>query len=578
MSTHKHFDRICVVVLVLCLLLTLVFMNGSVLGLQAAAPVMGYESRLFDTAAVHTIDIVIDDWEGFLSTAQSEAYTVCDLLVDGEAFQNVGIRGKGNTSLSTVSSMDSERYSFKIEFDQYESGKTYHGQDKLSLNNLIQDSTYLKDYLTYRMMKEFGVAAPLCSFVWITVNGEDWGLYLAIEAVEDAFLQRNYGSGYGQLYKPDGMNMGGGRGNGKDFRLEDFDFETVEQPRPDHRQPGGQGGPMERPDMGGMGGNDARLQYIDDDPDSYSTIFDSAKTDIADADRARLIESLRQLSEGNAADALDIDAVLRYFVVHNYVVTGDSYTGSMIHNYYLYEADGRLSMIPWDYNLAFGTFQSNNANSAVNDDIDSPLSVTGSGDRPMVDWIFQNEAYTSQYHQYFSEFLNTVDPTAIIEEAAALIAPYVEQDPTAFYDYEEFETGVEALREFCRLRSESVANQLSDGGTVDASHLNLSDMGTMNMGGGFDRGDRFDSEPQMPGGNMPQMPDGMTFPMEGKPQRGNGFPNSTVPPQAGEALSGSVQSPLPLLISAAVLGFGLVFALLFKRRKKQVHNSSIERS
>ena len=28
----------------------------------------------------------------------------------------------------------------------------------------------------------------------------------------------------------------------------------------------------------------------------------------------------------------------------------------MIHNYYLYEEDGQLSMIPWDYNLAFGGF------------------------------------------------------------------------------------------------------------------------------------------------------------------------------------------------------------------------------
>ncbi len=52
---------------------------------------------------------------------------------------------------------------------------------------------------------------------------------------------------------------------------------------------------------------------------------------------------------------------IRYFVVHNYVCNGDSYTGSIIHNYYLHESDGRLSMIPWDYNLAFGTFRSADA-------------------------------------------------------------------------------------------------------------------------------------------------------------------------------------------------------------------------
>lgn len=81
----------------------------------------------------------------------------------------------------------------------------------------------MKDYLTYRMMAEFGVDAPLCSFVYITVNGEDFGLYLAVEGVEDAFLERNY-SGTGELYKPDSMSFGGGRGNGKGFNMDNVEF------------------------------------------------------------------------------------------------------------------------------------------------------------------------------------------------------------------------------------------------------------------------------------------------------------------------------------------------------------------
>lgn len=92
-------------------------------------------------------------------------------------------------------------------------------------------------------------------------------------------------------------------------------------------------------------------------------------------DEKRLIASLKKLSSyEDLEDVLDMDAVLRYFVVHNFVVNGDSYTGSMIHNYYLYEQDGKLSMLPWDYNLAFGGFQGNDAESAVNDPIDDVLS------------------------------------------------------------------------------------------------------------------------------------------------------------------------------------------------------------
>ena len=590
MSTHKHIDKICLVAAILSLILCAVFMNGEALGIQAADKVMGYEDRLFNTAKVHTIDIVIDDWEGFLETAQSEEYSVCSVVIDGEAITNVGIRGKGNTSLSTVSSMDSDRYSFKIEFDQYDSTKTYHGLDKLSLNNIIQDNTYMKDYLSYQMMNEFGVAAPLCSYAYITVNGEDWGLYLAVEAVEESFLQRNYGSNYGELYKPDSMNFGGGRGNGKDFDMNDFinqqddsskstektENGNTQSGRPSRggmTMPGGNAngdngmpsfgnmpgnfgsggfsvdekairsafaelgldasildgidfdnitmeniqsvfadldeetlqslmqkimgsGDMQMPVMsdfggfggfGGMGGSETKLQYIDDDPDSYSTIFGSAKTDITEADQNRLISSLKQLSAyENLENVVNVDDVLRYFVVHNYVVNGDSYTGNMIHNYYLYEENGQLSMIPWDYNLAFGTFQGGNASSSVNDDIDEVLS-----DRPMQAWIFSDETYSQQYYELYAQLLEQVDIQGIIDHAYELIAPYVEKDPTAFCTYEEFQTGVETLKEFCTLRTESVKLQLSGSAeTIDVGTLDLSDMGTMNMGGmGGGRGD-----------------------------------------------------------------------------------------
>ena len=578
MSKHKHIDKICCIAVVFALLLTIHFMNGDALGIKRADTVMGYENRLFDTSRVHTIDIVMDDWDGFIDTCQSEEYSSCSVVIDGEAYTSVGIRGKGNTSLSSVASMGSERYSFKIEFDQYDSTKSYYGLDKLSLNNLIQDNTYMKDYLAYRMMGEFGADAPLCSFVYITVNGEDWGLYLAVEGVEDAFLQRNYGSDYGELYKPDSLSFGGGRGNGKDFSFDDFDFtsdstdetdavtqatQTLQEFDPSQMFGGDMagmfGGQMpdmgsdmsgmfggQMPDMGGdisgmfgsqmpdmsgdmagenssneaesssgrpsfsggfggfgMGSSDVKLQYIDDNPDSYSNIFNNAKTDITNADKTRLIESLKSLSSGeDLSEIVDIDEVIRYFVVHNFVVNDDSYTGSMIHNYYLYEEDGQLSMIPWDYNLAYGTFMGADASGSVNDPIDAQY-----GDRPMIDWIFSNEEYTELYHQYFSEFISEYFDTGYVDEMIAstteMIAPYVEKDPTKFCTYEEFVMGAETIRQFCNLRAESVRGQL--GGTVpstssgqskdnsalvDTSGLTISAMGTMgnSMGGGFGGG------------------------------------------------------------------------------------------
>lgn len=175
MSGSKHFDRIAVIVMALMLVLTILFMNGAALGIEAMAHTMGYENRLFDNTKVHSVDIVMDDWDEFIANATSEEYYMASVVIDGESYKNIGLRAKGNTSLSMVSSLGSERYSFKIEFDHYDSTRTYHGLDKLSLNNLIQDSTMMKDYLTYTMMNGFGVNSSLCSYVYITVNGEDWG-------------------------------------------------------------------------------------------------------------------------------------------------------------------------------------------------------------------------------------------------------------------------------------------------------------------------------------------------------------------------------------------------------------------
>lgn len=561
MSTHKSMDKICCLALVLALVLTGIFMNAPSLGIQAASTVKGYESRLFDTSRVHSIDIVMDDWEGFLEGCTDEEYVLCDLVIDNESYQNVAIRAKGNTSLTQVASYGNDRYSFKVEFDHYDSTINYHGLDKLSLNNIIQDNTYMKDYLTYQMMGYFGVAAPLCSYVYLTVNGEDWGLYLAVEGVEDSFLERNYGSDYGELYKPDSMSMGGGRGNGDQFDLEDWmddqsgeadqadvsDRQTMRGQRPEGMTPPGMeageppdtmpGGEM--PDSqpseddaatsqttdpsqtdqpfggrggmgGGMGSSDVSLIYTDDDYDSYSNIFDNAKTDITDADKDRLIASLKQLNEGeNIEDVVNVDEVLRYFVVHNFVCNFDSYTGSMIHNYYLYEEKGQLSMIPWDYNLAFGGFQGGqDATSMVNYPIDTPVSGGTIDSRPMLAWIFSSEKYTQLYHQYFEEFLSEYFDSGycaqMMAQTKALIAPYVEKDPTKFCTYEEFETGVDTLEQFCLLRAESIEGQLdgtipstSDGqqedssALVDASSISISDMGTMNngMGGPMERED-----------------------------------------------------------------------------------------
>ena len=109
MSASNKMDRIGAVIVALTLVLAFIFCNGQALGLESTAHAIGYENRLFDKSKVHTFDIVINDWDAFLETCESETYTACNVVIDGEAVRNVGIRGKGNTSLSSVKNMNSRR-------------------------------------------------------------------------------------------------------------------------------------------------------------------------------------------------------------------------------------------------------------------------------------------------------------------------------------------------------------------------------------------------------------------------------------------------------------------------------------
>lgn len=141
------------------------------------------------------------------------------LEVKYDAFLPEVIRPKGNTSLTSIASdPTTDRYSFKLEFDHYVDGQTCFGLDKLILNNNYADATNMKEALIYDMYQYLGADASLYNYAKLSVNGEYWGVYLALEAVEDSFLLHNYGVQDGELYKLDSMNIGGGGEPGGDFK------------------------------------------------------------------------------------------------------------------------------------------------------------------------------------------------------------------------------------------------------------------------------------------------------------------------------------------------------------------------
>ena len=457
MLRTKHIDLICIAVMMLAVIATLLFMNGEAFGLTAASSAPGYEARLFDKTKVHTVDILMEDWDAFLETAAKEEYAPCTLVIDGEKFSNVGLRAKGNNSRRLTEKYGLERYSLKVEFDHYEYG-SYHGLDKFSLDSSFQDNSYMKTWITYDMMNHMDIPTPLCSWAWVRVNGEDWGLFLAVEEPEEAFAKRNFGNDYGQLYKPDYRKL---------------DAENA----------------------------DVHLRYTDDDFDSYDNIFRHAKFDPTDADKQRLIDALKILSTGESLEtAIDVDEVLRYFTVQVFVVNMDSYLGRTGHNYFLYEQDGILQILPWDYNLAFATYSLgmpdpiNDSTLYVNYPINTPASGEIMRKRPLYHNLMKNNEYYEQYHKYFDYLIESYFEsgyfTDFAEETADMIAPYVGKDPTAFCSYADWQLGAKTIRNFCLLRAESVRGQL-DGTSpstiaaqaenksnfIDASSIWLPDLG-----------------------------------------------------------------------------------------------------
>ena len=417
----------------------------------------GYVSRLFDGSRVHRVDIQVEDWEAFLASAPEEEYIPVTVEIDGEAFRQVGLRAKGNNSLRLTEEYGLSRYSLKLEFDHYTDG-SYHGLDKLSLDASFQDNSYLKTWLAFDIMEFLGVPTPLRSFVWVTVNGQPWGLFLAVEEPEEAFARRNFGANHGQLYKPDYRSL-------------------AEE------------------------NADVHLRYTTGEPEDYPGIFENAKLDPSAADRQRLVDSLKTLDSGQRLEeAVDVDEVLRYFVGQVFVMNWDSYLGHTGHNYLLYEEEGKLSMLPWDYNLAFGTYALGMTDPITDPNVllNYPILTPAPGEymtkRPLYHKLLQVEEYFQQYQAYFrwflAEYVESGELSAALWQAAELIAPYVKSDPTAFCSYEDHRLAVETLEQVCLLRAESARGQLEGrypatlaqqtqrpGEGVDASHVDLRHLG-----------------------------------------------------------------------------------------------------
>ncbi|KQY91150.1 hypothetical protein ASD24_23830 [Paenibacillus sp. Root52] len=370
-----------------------------------------YES-LFQTDNVIDVKITMEDadWQSMLESPLDKDYKQVSVEVDGNKLDNVGFSTKGNMTLRSVASMeDSDRYSFRLKFDKYDKTQTLLGLDKMVLNNNYTDPSYMREILHYEALRSIGMDVPMTNYVNLYVNGELVGFYTGVEAVDDSYLERNYGEDY-----EDGVL-----------------YDTEEK---------------------------SYLQY--EENGEYSTLSKDLGSDKDKTKLKNFIQTLNEMPEGEKGDiesVLDIDSALQYIAGNTVLGNYDSYNGDKGHNYMLYsDATGKFTVVPWDFNMSFNgysaggggrggaTTDSTTTNTnATNVSVDEPVLGISMESVPMINNLLAVPEYKEKYLTYVNELTDYLEGIQDrITELSAKIRPYVNADPTKFYTTEQFESNI----------------------------------------------------------------------------------------------------------------------------------------
>lgn len=167
----------------------------------------------FGTGQIAEIHIGLDDeaWASLLEAPRE--YVVGSVTIDDADFPSVGVRLKG--AAGSFVALDGDypegsgdgngapgKSAFIIDFNRYVDGGQFHELEKLTLNNLAQDPSGFHEYLGYALFREGEVPAPRSGWATVSLNGEEKGLYVTLEAEDnDEFLERWYGTDQGNLYE-----------------------------------------------------------------------------------------------------------------------------------------------------------------------------------------------------------------------------------------------------------------------------------------------------------------------------------------------------------------------------------------
>jgi len=313
----------------------------------------------------------------------SLSYVPCTVRFEGQVWESVGIRFKGNSTLRSAASSGSLKYPFHLDFDEFEDvnpavlNQRFFGFDDLSLGNLSIDASNVRQYGAAEILREFGVPTPEVAFYQVYLDigtGEQFlGLYTMTETPDDAFLDYYFGSSSGNLYKPQG-----GAADWASFDQASFEKKS----------------------------NQEEADWSD-----LEAVFEALHASREDAAAWR----------AGLEDVFDVDGFLRWLAINRLTGNWDSY-GQMPQNYYLYTSpDGIVHWIPWDLNESFTSRMGTSSTS-----ID--LAGVG-GNWPLISYLISDPVYQDVYDAYVLEALESVfaqeSVEMLIRETFDAVAPFL---------------------------------------------------------------------------------------------------------------------------------------------------------
>lgn len=317
--------------------------------------------------------IDLGDWE--------PGFVPCTLRHGGREWYQVGLRVKGNSSLVATWNLNLEKFSFKLDFDEFEDtwpqlrNQRFFGFKQLNLNNGFDDRSVLRERLAGELFREFGLAAAQTATATVTIDfGEGpvyHGVYTLVEEVDDTVITEKFAAG-GNLYKPEDRSATFGAGV---FVAAELEKKSNEE-----------------------------LADFSDVQELYDALHDVTRTTDPAAWRARL------------EAAFDVPAFLRWLAANTVIQNWDSY-GLIPHNYFLYgdPAAGRLTWIPWDHNEAFTDGRERGTLSLGLDEVDARW--------PLIRYLIDDATYRLAYEEAMRAFVTEVfTPERMLARLEALAA------------------------------------------------------------------------------------------------------------------------------------------------------------